>query len=302
MKNKNKTNAFLMMSVLMMSVMCVSISAAQHEIGVPITAGDTIESTLGVSDISASTILGGLVANVQTTIERFVSWAGVKIYKDSTGSQQELEFQLIAVEAGSEVDLNNIVFDSVFQTSEADADINGVVGTWNTNFATTGIAFPILDGQTASIVSQDITLDNTEIVAWNTNFADGEIASLLLTNWKNTAGNVYAGGIANPVVQTCTDDICPTAADLEEYYSLSVSALSYVIVTETDDGTILKTPILVASFIGDGVQYVMADMNSDGIISISDGLVDCYSTNAQSGEALMIMPAGTYDVYGILPA
>lgn len=279
---KKKSQLFLTTLVLgMFMFSMMPLLSAQENYNVAVNPGATTESPLGMEDIQPSAEVGGLVSNIQSVVERFVDFLGVKIWKDTSGSSQIMNYDLYAFPTGTTVDLNDLSFRDTFETSESSV-INGVTGVWTTFNAVTGS-----DTQQSTILGEVI------------NYSNGD--TLSIDSWEPSVGSygVYAtlNGVHTEFLFSngCTDEICGTKSEIESYFGVTIptgNEMSYVLV-----------PGLNKNVIGVRINtdwIFFGDLNGDGLMAFgSEG----YGVTAQSGETLAILPSGiNYDIYGILPA
>lgn len=268
---ENKKKLALILSTLVMLSSFGAIGLAQENLDVVITAGDTAISDMTTLDDAPSSSLGGIVSAIESTFRRTVKLAGVDMWKDEVITQEQ-EFDLLLFAAGEVVDFDTLENVVAFETSETDVDVRGVIGTW-----TTSTIDSIVDGADLQPTPIINSLDSVTL-------STGELVEYINGFW-----HIDSGG-----AETLTFAITgaePTQQEIEDVYGAITG------ITGSDD---LSTGHTVVQFVQGDLKFLV-DLNNDGVWSLASDTVSGYTVAAQSGEVLGLIPADTYDIYGVLP-
>ena len=170
------------------------------------------------------------------------------------------DFTLVAIPANEEVDLNSIIENGICEVSE-NVDINGVTGIWTTNNIKTLLSAP--DMQTPMIYVTDfVTMKN---------------------------GTIVTGGDAAGLIYTA-DGTEPTNAELTSAFGAGIG---------TATSSIWNGVKIVRFTKNGGLDYIV-DLDNDGVWNFNDIENSGFSVDAIDGQSLLLAPAGTYDLYGLI--
>lgn len=288
---KNKTISIV--ASIMLMAMSMSIAVAQGNVDISVVAGDTTISDMSHSDVAASITLGALVSEISSIYERYVDFGGLKVWKDSTITTEQ-DWSMYAFPANTDPDFNLVTVGAVCEVSEQ-VDIRGVDATWTTcdaEYAGNGG-----DSQTPALLSEVITLDDATTIAvtdyafpssFSYDFDDGVT--------PGSTGGVAATAIDDTIAQSLGwNDAAELIAALTTVFGFDVS---------TDwprAGAVSElggTPVIMVRD-GSLVTHAIADLNGDGVISFTE-LIAGYTADSNAGQALMILDADVYDIYGII--
>jgi len=268
------------------------VIAENQDVGV--IAGATTESDLVTEDIEASSTFGAIVSSIQSNVERFIDFAGLKVWKDTTGTTQIQDFDLIAFPTGSVVDLNDVVVGSVCATSE-EVEIRGVIGIFETN-CIQAIAVQGLSGY-----GDEMLFDDGYTVLINSLNGD----YLTEINWMNDGTQEIGSAFA------CNDPnyvgICPVESEVEAHFSISFEALGdsnlryRLSEPETDRYVYLVCDELDVLDCDNGEAWSYFIESDNEITDFSfDSTLNGFQTSSQAGQSLLIADAQSYDIYGVI--
>ena len=280
--------------VLLSCLLLCSFVVAQENFDVPVVAGATIESDLITEDINPSATLGAIVSSIQSNVEKFIDFMGVKIWKDTAGSEQVMDFDLVAFPTGSVIDLNDITLGGICATSE-EVEIRGVTGIWETS-CIEAIVMQVLSGYGDEMVFTDeYTVTINGLYGLYTTDIDW------MNNGVPATANAYA----------CSEgawvDKCPTEAEVEAYFGISFEVLGEsnlryrISQPELDRYVYLVCDELDVLDCDNGENWDFFIEKDNEITTFEFGSsVDGFMTTSNTGQSLMIADAQSYDVYGII--
>jgi len=241
---------------------------AQEVYDIPVVNGEVVEANIGLSDVNISTEVGSIVSIISNYYERFLEFAGVKIFQDITDDFIG-DWTALLVPAGSELNAEAITDLGLYETSVVDAEINGVTGTFVTNTMESMIN-EAEDTQGIIIAQTDnVTLSNDDVV---------------------TGAEVSALTTYGP----CNGECAPMAKLVEVYGTEAVEDALYEL------STIAGHRVTKFRF-GASIAYVV-DLNQDGLWEFIDEKTEGFLTDSVGGTTALIIPEGTYDLYGIIPS
>jgi len=281
---------------IMVFMFAISSVQAQEQMDVPIVAGETTEVQLGTADIQVSEMFGGLVGNIWSTVEKYIDFGGVKVWKNTAGTGQEMEFDLLIVPVDSTPIFSTLIIDGIFETSE-EVEINNVTAIWDTNYATIQTSIGADD--------QDLVLMDGVDVGWFTEIGSGPSGTvigdagywplLMLVDVQYNNGNIGA----NPVEDCDTNTMgitCPSDAQLLAIYGGTTITSKTVSDIQNHEDVVNLMFVEI-----DGVMRYVTDYNRNHVFDFGE-VVSAYCVEANAGEALAILPEETYSLWGILPA
>lgn len=282
MKNK-KLMAMLMLSVLMFAPMMM----AQENLNVPVVAGQAVESDMIHLDVEAHSSLGSIVAEISSYFERYVDFAGLKLWMSSSNTNPDFVAQIFPAgtvvgivsnlglyEQSEEVVLpNRTVTSHVWNTNlvESDMTVSGLV---TQNYAV-GDEMTWLSGDTIQILSGDPALGSVQV-------------------------SLNGGASENLVTGPPTANF-PTDSQILAYFGGSI----------VDSGSQVESnggPNVLYSVKIDGVRidFIEPDADTSSFEFDIEGsvttLVNGYSVDSFESNIVAVLPSGSYDIYGSIVA
>lgn len=285
-----KILSMLLIGMLLMSIM--PLAFAQESLAVEIPAGDSTVVDLVDSDVSASVDKAGLVSQIGALFERFVDFAGVRVWKEESNTLVE-NYDVYAFPAGTPTPIFAEIVDLGLAETSEDVLIRGQQGIWTTNNVVSTVAG-------TEMAVQDLgTLflhDNGDSIGINAGIItiDGGLSYSRIINEVPSQ--------KNGVVRDCTDglNLCPTTQEVEDNLGIIPTQMAYMIVdfseSETDLGLIvlIEQPALT--------WQQIADLNQDGSFDFG---TDYFGTKTSSigTQVLSILDVSAgnvFDVYGVI--
>lgn len=285
----------VLMAALM--IMCLPFTVAQGETDVPVVAGET--STVAMEsitmDATPSTELGGLKGQItQTdTVQRWVDIGGEHAYfiEDVVVTDVQ-DFTMYMFPAFATIDPEVLLEGSSYKLSE-NIDLGNGFNIWET-FLSQSYLGPAPDGQTPL----DLTTENMLYIGglrWDAQDGEGPLAIGVVGRMREEGTAI----LVDTTIKDCTTDgvgICATAAELETAFTGTWTDLRYM--SDTMPAT---TPFTATMMVGeqDGVFKILADIDRDGVFELADVVTNGYQVDAFNGDALALIPGGSYDIYGL---
>lgn len=279
-KMDKKTVSFLLTAMICLGALELPAIAAQENFGVDVNPGETTSSEMGIIEINPSSDIGALISRISNYVEEFVMGPGdVKLWKKVQDDYIE-DFTLLVFESGDIPNFDSITDNGAFETSE-EVEINGVTGIW----------------ETRNIISKQGTTQTLKMVGDTLVWDDGDTV-----NWVSgnpTTGIIHIEYNGNPM------DLSFSAPDGTA--PLNEEILSYF------GGLELTSPVMSVALDGPGsnlfggiidgtpVLFIEPDKNIS-TYEFDENVIETqgFSVVAIDGEVLSILPAGTYDIYGLI--
>lgn len=256
---------------------------AQSNLGVGINSGVTTVSDMNYSNISASETLGGLISKITFTFERFVSFEGLKVWRDLIVTPVK-DFTVVAFPAGTNVDFNKLSDNGTFLTSE-NIEINGITGVWETK----NINTKILNGPDVQDLS---VLGDVMVLPY------GSHTWIQMTSDTITQGHFATAGDPDSVVDwadAMSNDMCPTNQDLLEIYGINVLTKRSGAPGEFEGKIICQIGCAEKT---DGYYYLINQNSNPQWVFYTP--LGGYGVGDIDGTVLAVIPIGSYDIYGIV--
>jgi len=254
-------------------------------LAVLISPGETLEDSETEIIENPSSILGGLIFNLFISNEEFISWLGLKVWKEVDVSQTQ-DFELVLFSVGETPQFSGFREDVIFEESE-EITIGEITSTWIT--------------YTTSFEYGDLQ-DPMELIATQspyTFFYDGSSVAVsgsggvVTYYWDNGLGS---SGSNTAITNSCNGGECPTEQQLLDFTGGStISLREYAVIPELNDAL-----MIVFAIDGNSLAVVDLEKNNEWNFSTSGEIATGKSCISQSGETLLISEAGTFDLYTII--
>lgn len=250
-------------------------------------AGSSIVSDLSDISYEDSTTIGGMISAISTELIEQTFYGSLLVWQNSFGVVNEDAFDIYAFPSGSDVDLNALDCTTTFQVSETDIDIRGVTSTWTTTNC---------ESQYFGADTQDFNKAGVDTAV----FDDGDTIYLDAVTSNTVTYDLNLSGIESSGSNTfsvCSGNLCPEATFLEDLYSLTnVINIAYVEIPELSN-----SPIIAFSCDEHTEKlFLISKAKSDLPLDLFVGFTQGYHSSAQSGQALMLALAGSYDIYSVI--
>ena len=279
----------MFMAALM--VMCLPFSvAAQGEMDVPVVAGETGNLAMEHTNLDAlpSDELGGLTSQITIfdTVERWVDIAGEHAYFTTDTVETEVQdFTTYMFPAGAAIDPEQLTIGDLFQASLS-VPVNGVTSIWNT-YDCESLVGVGADAQTPHAMTAQYTAD----VEFDGKYYGVEASRVLELDSAGPAAT-QVGTPLNQVMATC-DETCPSEVEMNDAFGGVWTDMKFV------HGDLNGLDTFIVTGKQDGTNAVIADINRDGVFELADEISTGFQVTSDSGQALALIPGGSYDIYGL---
>jgi len=258
------------------------VSAQDPQSNISVVAGET-----GIADFTATTsqadaTVGGLVSQIVETTHRTVKLAGVTVL-DRTNITQIKNFSFYLFNTGAQINHNNLVNGDVYQSSQ-NIEVRNVTGSWTTLKVNSTTIVP--SGDKAAALNENFTSINGTIVkalsvdmggAHTITFSNGTIS---VTQFDAAT---LCGGLTTGQAKTLSGSTSPKDTYCGQLGNVKVIGV---------DGTSGAIP----------TRFIY-DLDSDGDFNDMvdhTTVVNGYKTSSINGQALALIPAGSYDLFAII--
>lgn len=286
---KTKSKKFLslfVVSVLMLGSVGV---LAQENLDVVVDGGNVIERNYASLVVVLNSLIGGITGNIEETTRSEVRLAGVPVLVDESITQIDA-FEILAFPTTSVIDFNTIVTGVLFEQTEPNTNVNGVISQWSTNEITSSVGEIGLNDQPLRSVGEEFLASGSNLEITDFDNGGSNRFDYLLEGTPNSVNGILCtGGVS----------VCPSVTQLSTFFGLSVVERYHAeaIVTGTDQLIAVSEDGTIWNFL------YREDQTQDWDFIFGQTIVNGFGVSSGgTTETLILLPSdvGAFDLYAII--